>query len=120
VGDPIPGAYATVQAIEDWQGRKAVKTSASSMGITAVAYWDQATGALLEMKGQGSAGGGSISINVKATATNMFSLGFDWLFWIIIIAVVVVIVVIAVVIVRRIRKPPTTPPTTEQPPPPAP
>jgi hypothetical protein len=79
VGDPIPGAYATVQAIEDWQGRKAVKTSASSMGITAVAYWDQATGALLEMKGQGSAGGGSISINVKATATNMFSLGFDCL-----------------------------------------
>jgi hypothetical protein len=60
------------------------------------------------------------TLKIKAAETNMFSPGFDWLFWIIIIAVVVVVAVIAVIIVRRVRKPPMAPPTAEQPPPPLP
>jgi len=120
VGQSIPGVGTTVQAIVDWQGRKAVKATTDFSGLPVEAYWDQATGVLLEMKGSVSTPYGSTTLNIKAAETNMFSPGFDWLFWIIIIAVVVVVAVIAVIIVRRVRKPPTAPPTTEQPPPPPP
>jgi hypothetical protein len=95
VGQPIPGVGTTVQAIVDWQGRKAVEATTDFSGLPVEAYWDQATGALLEMKGSVSTPYGSTTLNIKAAETKMFSLGFDWLFWIIIIVVVVVVVVIA-------------------------
>jgi hypothetical protein len=119
-GQSIPGVGTTVQAIVDWQGRKAVKATADFSGFPVEAYWDQATGVLLEMKGSISTPSGSTTLNIKAAETNMFSLGFDWLFWIIIIVVVAVVAVVAVIIIRRIRKPPTAPPPTAQPPPPQP
>jgi len=113
VGQTIPGSYMTVQAIVDWQGRKAVKAyDPSGLGE---AYWDQATGVLLEIKFTASATG-----SIKAVETNMFSLGIDWTFWVVIIVVVVVVAVVAVTIMRGIRKPPTAPPPTAQPPPPPP
>lgn len=113
----IPGTYTTVQDIVDWQGRKAVK--ASYMGLEA--YWDQATGALLEIKGSYSSPGvGSATLSIKATDTNMFSLGLGWLLWVIIIVVVVVVVAAVAVILLRRRKPPTAPPPPVQPTPPPP
>ncbi|MEM3616838.1 MAG: hypothetical protein QXJ31_02880 [Candidatus Bathyarchaeia archaeon] len=116
VGQSIPGAYETVQAIVDWQGRKAVK--AGYMGVEA--YWDQATGALLEIKGSTSTGYGSATLSIKAADTNMFSLGLGWLLWVIIIVVVVVVVAVVAVILLRRRKPPTAPPSPVQPTPPPP
>ena len=125
-GQTIPGESATVQAIVDWQGREAVK--ASFNGIDA--YWDRATGALLEIKGSTTTENGYsgykhavllVTVSIKATDTNMFSLGLGWLFWVIIIVVVVVVVAVVALVVLRRRKPPTvTPPAQPAPLPPPP
>ncbi|MEM3579772.1 MAG: hypothetical protein QXQ64_00725 [Candidatus Bathyarchaeia archaeon] len=120
VGDYIPGVGATVQAIADWQGRKAYKANTGFTGFPVEVYWDQATGVLLELKGSMSTPYGSATMSIKATDTNMFSLGLGWFLWVIIIVVVVAVVAVVAVILLRRKKPPAAPPSPVQPAPPPP
>ncbi|MEM3613632.1 MAG: hypothetical protein QXX92_08440, partial [Candidatus Bathyarchaeia archaeon] len=89
----------------DWHGRRALKSKYMNLEV----YWDQATGVLLEMKGSASYETGYATVNIKATNTNMFILGLDWLpFIIIILAIMIVVAVVALIIMCR-RKTPTAP-----------
>ncbi|MEM3736031.1 MAG: hypothetical protein QXH40_05530 [Candidatus Bathyarchaeia archaeon] len=104
-GKSIPETDMTVQETVDWHGRRALKSKYMNLEV----YWDQATGVLLEMKGSASYETGYATVNIKATNTNMFILGLDWLpFIIIILAIMIVVAVVALIIMCR-RKTPTAP-----------
>jgi len=121
-GDIIPGIQprTTVQEIVNWRGRTAVKAVTSMSGFQTEAfqieaYWDQATGVLLEIKSTTP----DANFSIVATDTNMFSIGgFNWTLWIIIIVVIVIAAITFIVIWYKVKRPVT--PSPAQPPPAAP
>ena len=121
-GQTIPGVYpaTTVQEIVNWKGRTAIKavTTTTMPGFPSFqteAYWDQATGVLLEMKSTMS----DVNFSIVATDTNMFSIGgVNWTLWIIIIVVIVIAAITFIVIWYKVKRPVT--PSTAQPQPAAP
>jgi hypothetical protein len=84
-----------------------------SQTTTVRIYWDQGTGAMVEMylkTPDSSSPGAYIETSIKATETNMWSADLTWVYIVAGIAIAIVVIAAAVILRRKKTTPPPPPP----------
>jgi hypothetical protein len=105
VGSSVPGEFATVQNLTDWNGRTAVVANAPApfLQYPSQVYWDQATGVLLQANGSSP----SSDYRITLVDTSLWNNGFFGLdlttLATLVVGVIAALLVVYSFVVRRIK-----------------